>query len=113
VRHARLNTQRKILEAMWQIWLRRRPFDPNRFFPTTATASTLEVKAARRPYGELGRSEPKNMKTQRFWEKPEETPDQSDCSELGHTWSSPFRVNADPVHFFSRSSPSRPCTIKL
>ena len=48
VRHARLNTQRKILEAMWQIWLRRRPFDPNRFFPPTATASSLEVKAARR-----------------------------------------------------------------
>jgi transposase len=49
VRHARLNTQRKILEAMWQIWLRRRPFDPNKFFPQTATASALEVKAARRP----------------------------------------------------------------
>jgi len=48
VRHARLNTQRKILEALWQIWLRRRPFDPNRFFPPTATASSLEVKAARR-----------------------------------------------------------------
>jgi transposase len=48
VRHARLNTQRKILEAMWQIWLRRRPFDPNRFFPQTPTASPLEVKAARR-----------------------------------------------------------------
>ena len=48
VRHARLNTQRKILEAMWQIWLRRRPFDPNRFFPPTATASASEVKAARR-----------------------------------------------------------------
>jgi hypothetical protein len=36
VRHARLNTQRKILEAMWQMWVRRRPFDPNKFFPTTA-----------------------------------------------------------------------------
>lgn len=35
VRHARLNTQRKILETLWLIWLRRRPFDPNRFFPTT------------------------------------------------------------------------------
>lgn len=33
VRHARLNTQRKILEALWQIWLRRRPFDPDRFCP--------------------------------------------------------------------------------
>lgn len=45
VRHARLNTQRKILEAMWQIWLRRRPFDPNKFFPPTATASAKEVRA--------------------------------------------------------------------
>jgi transposase len=34
VRHARLNTQRKILEAMWLIWLRHRPFDPNKFFQT-------------------------------------------------------------------------------
>src|SRR5438045_2926787 len=31
VRHARLNTQRKILETMWMIWLRRQPFDPNKF----------------------------------------------------------------------------------
>jgi transposase len=31
VRHARLNTQRKILEAMWMVWLRKRPFDPERF----------------------------------------------------------------------------------
>lgn len=31
VRHARLNTQRKILETMWMIWLRHRPFDPERF----------------------------------------------------------------------------------
>jgi transposase len=35
VRHARLNTQRKILETLWLIWLRRRPFEPNKFFPTT------------------------------------------------------------------------------
>ena len=34
VRHARLNTQRKILEAMWLIWLRRQPFDPHKFNPT-------------------------------------------------------------------------------
>jgi transposase len=33
VRHGRLNTQRKILEALWLIWLRRRPFDPNKFNP--------------------------------------------------------------------------------
>jgi hypothetical protein len=31
VRHARLNTQRKILETMWMMWLRRRPFDPEKF----------------------------------------------------------------------------------
>jgi|GEM_PF-190226 len=33
VRHARLNTQRKILEAMWQLWRRRRPFEEERFCP--------------------------------------------------------------------------------
>lgn len=31
VRHGRLNTQRKILETMWMIWLRHQPFDPERF----------------------------------------------------------------------------------
>lgn len=45
VRHARLNTQRKILEAMWMLWRRRQPFDPNKFFPITATASAKEVRA--------------------------------------------------------------------
>jgi transposase len=35
VRHARLNTQRKLLTAMWRMWLRREPWDPARFFPTT------------------------------------------------------------------------------
>jgi transposase len=34
VRHARLNTQRKILETMWTMWLRQKPFDPARFAPT-------------------------------------------------------------------------------
>ena len=48
VRHARLNTQRKILEAMWQLWRRRQPFDPNKFFPVTATASTVETRATPR-----------------------------------------------------------------
>jgi hypothetical protein len=37
VRHARLNTQRKILEAMWLIWLRRRSFDPEKFNPQRTT----------------------------------------------------------------------------
>lgn len=31
VRHARLNTQRKILETMWIMWLRKRPFAPDQF----------------------------------------------------------------------------------
>src|SRR6266404_3312440 len=31
VRHARLNTQRKILETMWMMWLRGQAFDPERF----------------------------------------------------------------------------------
>ena len=31
IRHARLNTQRKILETMWIMWLRKRPFDPDKF----------------------------------------------------------------------------------
>ena len=31
VRHARLNTQRKVLETMWMMWLRRQPFDSQRF----------------------------------------------------------------------------------
>jgi transposase len=48
VRHARLNTQRKILEAMWQVWRRRQPFDPNKFFPVTATAPAEEAKATPR-----------------------------------------------------------------
>jgi len=43
VRHARLNTQRKILEAMWQMWKRHQPFDPNKFFPTTAKAPEKEA----------------------------------------------------------------------
>ena len=38
VRHARLNTQRKILEALWLIWLRHRPFDPEKFNPPTSAS---------------------------------------------------------------------------
>jgi transposase len=56
VRHARLNTQRKILEAMWLIWLRRRPFDPNKFAQTQPApqgascggSQALEVRAIAR-----------------------------------------------------------------
>jgi transposase len=48
VRHARLNTQRKILETMWMIWLRRRPFDPERFARKQIAAQergTAEIRA--------------------------------------------------------------------
>jgi transposase len=38
VRHARLNTQRKILETMWMIWLRQKPFDAERFARKQITA---------------------------------------------------------------------------
>src|SRR5438093_6535169 len=31
VRHARLNTQRKILESMWLMWLRQKRFKPEKF----------------------------------------------------------------------------------
>src|SRR5213596_467245 len=31
VRHARLNTQRKILETMWMMWLRQKRFEPEKF----------------------------------------------------------------------------------
>jgi hypothetical protein len=47
-RHARLNTQRKILEAMWQLWLLRRPFDPEKFCPNTEAAAPPARQAERR-----------------------------------------------------------------
>ena len=37
VRHARLNTQRKILEALWLMWRRRESFKPEVFFPSTGS----------------------------------------------------------------------------
>jgi transposase len=48
VRHARLNTQRKILETMWIVWLRKRPFDPERFAKTQSIAGeqTLVKRSA-------------------------------------------------------------------
>jgi transposase len=45
VRHARLNTQRKILEALWLMWLRRQPFEPERFFPSTGLPAKAEPGA--------------------------------------------------------------------
>src|SRR6266404_5035 len=48
VRHARLNTQRKILETMWMMWLRRQPFDPKRFAqPQIAREEPGPVKTGR------------------------------------------------------------------
>jgi transposase len=44
VRHARLNTQRKILEALWRLWLRHEPFDPKRFFPESSLALSVEKR---------------------------------------------------------------------
>jgi len=46
VRHARLNTQRKILTAMWRMWLRRESFDPERFFPATDPDATAHGRSA-------------------------------------------------------------------
>src|SRR5262249_59358649 len=49
VRHARLNTQRKILEALWLIWLRHRPFDPEKFNPPTISSfGTAKATVVRR-----------------------------------------------------------------
>jgi transposase len=48
VRHARLNTQRKILEAMWQLWRRHQPFDPAKFFPP-ANAPVKEARSGEQP----------------------------------------------------------------
>ena len=39
VRHARLNTQRKILETMWLMWLRRKRFEPEKFARKTDCSS--------------------------------------------------------------------------
>ena len=48
VRHGRLNTQRKILETMWMIWLRRQPFDSNKFAQQRSAAQEQgTVKALR------------------------------------------------------------------
>jgi transposase len=46
VRHARLNTQRKLLAAMWQMWRRREPFDPERFFPATGPDASAHGRSA-------------------------------------------------------------------
>ncbi len=52
VRHARLNTQRKILEAMWQLWLRRRPFEEERFCPKdSAVLPPVPVRPSGRKAG--------------------------------------------------------------
>ena len=44
-RHARLNTQRKILEVLWLMWLRGTPYDPQRFAGSPPPANlTHDVK---------------------------------------------------------------------
>lgn len=40
VRHARLNTQRKIIEVMWTIWRKGLAYDPEMFFPTATPTTT-------------------------------------------------------------------------
>jgi len=49
VRHARLNTQRKILEALWRMWLRNEDFDPQRFLQTPASDRPPRIAAATDP----------------------------------------------------------------
>lgn len=50
VRHARLNTQRKILEALWRLWLRNTDFDPDLFLtPSTARPATAVCRKAKAP----------------------------------------------------------------
>jgi transposase len=49
VRHARLNTQRKILAAMWRMWLKREAWKPDLFFTATDPDATA-----------TGRSQPEN-----------------------------------------------------
>lgn len=41
--HARLNTQRKVLDAMWRMWLHEKPFDEKRFLGKSPL-SDVEVK---------------------------------------------------------------------
>jgi len=43
VRHARLNTQRKILAAMLSLWKSGEPFDPEKFFPRHESGQPREA----------------------------------------------------------------------
>lgn len=47
-RHARLNTQRKILITLWSMWKHDTEFDPSHFLQTPEPGSTVEPKARRR-----------------------------------------------------------------
>jgi hypothetical protein len=50
VRHARLNTQRKLLETLWRMWLRNPDFDPKRFLTNpTQTARNSGPASAKAP----------------------------------------------------------------
>jgi transposase len=46
LRHARLNTQRKILGALWRMWRRREAFAPERFFPATDPPASVDGQRA-------------------------------------------------------------------
>lgn len=49
VRHARLNTQRKILEALWKMWLSKEPYDPKRFLTTHPAAGNSVLQEHESP----------------------------------------------------------------
>ena len=50
VRHARLNTQRKLLETLWRMWLRNADFNPQLFLtPSTQTAGHSDPASAKAP----------------------------------------------------------------
>jgi hypothetical protein len=50
VRHARLNTQRKVLETLWRMWLRNAEYDPKFFFTNpTQTARNSGPASAKAP----------------------------------------------------------------
>ena len=48
-RHARLNTQRKILDTLWTLWLRGTPYDPERFLAVPAPSRANPTPANTNP----------------------------------------------------------------
>lgn len=47
-RHARLNTQRKVIKTLWSMWKNDSPFDPDTFLQTPEPELALELKPRRR-----------------------------------------------------------------